>query len=131
MTLRNVSAGNVLQTLQYSGLEGGERFELHASGGESGAEPLYVLTSGEDDDADEPELWVGSIEEILEYGTLEASEVLGAVESALDLQGGDSELRFHEPTSLLILRAPEEAILVVQDVVRQAESTAASRSQRD
>jgi len=126
-----VSVGNVLRTLEDSGIEGGERFELHATGGEGGAEPLYMITSGAEGSGDEVAMIVLSLEETLEHGTLEADAVLGAVETAVELSGGECELRFHEPTSLLIVRGPEEALALVREVVREAESTAAARRLRD
>lgn len=71
---------------------------------------------------------VHSLAQINAMGTLEASEVLGALQTALDAAGVEAVVRYHEPTELLIVRGDGMAIDIAAQVVRECANTADRRA---
>jgi len=64
---------------------------------------------------------VWNLSEIVEHG-LDAENVLGAVQTGLDLFDAESiRLRFHEPTKLLIAYGPIEQLEFIQQVISALE----------
>ncbi len=58
-----------------------------------------------------------------------ADDVLSAVEAAVALEQTDVELRFHEPTGLLIARGPVDSLMVIEQVASSLHRAGQRRDQ--
>ncbi|MEM8836241.1 MAG: hypothetical protein AAGD00_10515 [Planctomycetota bacterium] len=69
-----------------------------------------------------------SLESVIVVHGLPLEDVLSAVETMLELfDGGDTRVRYHDQTSVLLARGPEREIEAIQEVVERLERTAIDR----
>lgn len=73
-----------------------------------------------------------SLEQVLVEHGLPLEDVLAAVETMLELfDGGDTRVRYHDETSVLLARGPVEEIQAIEEIVERLERTARVRAEAD
>lgn len=95
----------------------------------------YAPDSSQHQQVQETRLQSHSLADVLVADHLTAEDVLQSIEAVLDLHGNNDfqpELRFHEPTSLLIIRGMEEQLIVVGQAIHELRKSAEiARVKRD
>jgi len=138
VTLRDAYVHNVMVTLPSEltvPSELGERVSMHAIWKHTEPEKnqglLYFLRVESPDDDGPPAMRVRhwSLGGIVERGGISAEDVLGAIESQREFFRGELRVGYHEPTRVLVVRAPGFVLDEVDGLLDQIASSAHAMEQ--
>jgi len=136
VTLRDAKVHNVMVTIEGTLAvpeELGERLSVHWIGSSDASKNtglLYFLrVEGGEQEPSSTRVRHWSLGGIVGGGDLSAEDVLGAIESAREFFRGELRVGYHEPTRVLVVRAPGFVLDEVDDLLDQIEFSAHAMEQ--
>ncbi len=128
MRLRRTTVWDVLGTVDREPLDRQNQLNLRSfMGPNEGA--IYALQRGEAQQRQARMTTAAySLAEILRRDVMNADEVIGAIETALETSGEEATIRYHEGTEVLIVHCPSDQSALVQQVLGAVQDTAHQRS---
>lgn len=122
VTLHDATVEGVLWTLEKNPVSRDDFAVEMFDDGDSA--PVFMLRGTRPQHAPPVQTRVYSIAGILRQGTLDAEDLIGAVEVTSELSETPVRVRYHKGTELLIVRGTPTSIELVEQVVDQAAETA-------